>query len=249
MKLLKELFGRIWALWAALIFVITMLIFLVPYILILYRKKDPERTIRFIPWSKVWIEIYLVLIGCPLTIKGSENFSHGENYIVLCNHNSFMDVPVSSPSIPGGNKTIAKIEMAKIPVFSIIYKSGSVLVDRKSASSRKESYNKMKAVLQMGLHMCIYPEGTRNKGKEPLKAFHNGAFKLAIDTRKRIIPSLIFNTQKVLPSDKPFYCMPHALSIHFLPPVDFLESDTIDSLRERVYGIMRRYYVEHANSE
>jgi 1-acyl-sn-glycerol-3-phosphate acyltransferase len=246
MKIFKEIFGRIWTVWAALLFVVSMLIFLVPYLLILYRVKDPERTIRFIPWSGMWMKIYLVLIGCPLTIKGRENFIPGENFIVLCNHNSFMDVPVSSPSIPGGNKTIAKIEMAKIPVFSIIYKSGSVLVDRKSDSSRKESYNKMKAVLQMGLHMCIYPEGTRNKGKEPLKAFHNGAFKLAIDTRKRIIPSLIFNTKKVLPPDKSFYCMPHPLSIHFLPPVDILETDTADSLRDRVHEIMSKYYVENA---
>ena len=57
-----------------------------------------------------------------------------------------MDVPVSSPAIPHGNKTIAKAEMAKIPVFSTIYKSGSILVDRKSESSRIESYSKMKEV-------------------------------------------------------------------------------------------------------
>jgi 1-acyl-sn-glycerol-3-phosphate acyltransferase len=243
MKLFKEVFGRIWALWAAVIFIVSMLIFLIPYLLILYRKKDPERTKRFIPWSKVWIDLYLILIGCPLTIKGKENFAPGENYIVLCNHNSFMDVPVSSPSIPGGNKTIAKIEMASIPVFNIIYKSGSVLVDRKSDSSRKESYNKMKAVLQMGLHMCIYPEGTRNLTKDPLKSFHNGAFKLSMDTGKRIIPAIIFNTQKVMPADKIFYCMPHALSIHFLPPVNIEQTDTAETLKQRVHRIMSEYYV------
>ena len=88
--------------------------------------------------------VYLRLIGCPLRISGKENFAPGEQYIVICNHNALMDVPVSSPAIPGANKTIAKSEMAKIPVFGMIYKMGSVLVDRKSDRSRKESYLNMK---------------------------------------------------------------------------------------------------------
>ncbi len=58
-----------------------------------------------------------------------------------------MDVPMTTPFIPGPNKTIAKIEMASIPVFGVIYKRGSVLVDRKSEESRKNSYVQMKEVL------------------------------------------------------------------------------------------------------
>lgn len=189
---------------------------------------------------------FLNLILCPLRKNGLQNFKKGEAYVVLCNHNSFMDVPVSSPAIPGGNKTIAKIEMAKIPVFNLIYKTGSVLVDRKSEQSRKESYNKMKRVLQMGLHMCIYPEGTRNKSSEPLKAFHSGAFKLAIETNSGIIPSLIFNTRKVLPATKTFYCMPHALRMDFLPAVYPLPGETVEGLKDRVFEIMKDYYVENS---
>ena len=59
------------------------------------------------------------MIGYPLTVREKNNFKKGENYIVLCNHNALMDVPVSSPAIPGGNKTIAKIEMAKFPYSNI----------------------------------------------------------------------------------------------------------------------------------
>lgn len=154
-----------------------------------------------------------------------------------------MDVPISTPCIPGGNKTIAKIEMAKIPLFGLLYKTGSVLVDRKNDASRKESFNKMKEVLAMGLHMCIYPEGTRNKSTEPLKTFHNGAFRLAADTGKAIIPAIIFNTKKVLPPGKIFYAMPHRLSIHFLSPIYMQENESTDSLRERVYETMKNYYI------
>jgi 1-acyl-sn-glycerol-3-phosphate acyltransferase len=245
MKFLKEIFGRIWALWAIIVFVATMLIFYIPFLLFVYTQKEPLRTHRFILYSRTWMTVFLNLIGCPLKKNGLKNFKKDQSYIVLCNHNSFMDVPVSSPAIPGGNKTIAKIEMAKIPVFNLIYKSGSVLVDRKSEKSRKDSYNKMKRVLEMGLHMCIYPEGTRNKSNEPLKAFHSGAFKLCIETGKPIIPSLIFNTRKVLPATKTFYCMPHSLRMDFLPPVSPLPNETVEELKNRVYEIMKNYYVQH----
>jgi 1-acyl-sn-glycerol-3-phosphate acyltransferase len=246
MKLLKEIFGRAFALWALLTFTVTMLVFLVPFFLLCYFLPEPKRTYRFIAFARVWMGVWLTIIGCPLTIRGREQFAPGMNYIVLCNHNSFMDVPVSSPSIPGGNKTIAKVEMAKIPLFGLLYTAGSVLVDRKNDSSRKDSFNKMKKVLAMGLHMCIYPEGTRNKTDKPLKSFHSGAFRLAVDTKKSIIPACIFNTRKVLPTHKFFYLMPHRLSIHFLPPVEVTENSTAEELQEKVFEIMRLYYVKNA---
>lgn len=242
MKFIKEILGRIFAIWAILVFIITLLVFLVPFLLFTYHLPDPKKTIRFIKQSRIWMNIYLPLIGCPLRVRGKEHFAPGQNYIVVCNHNSFMDVPITTPAIPGGNKTIAKIEMARIPLFGAIYQTGSVLVDRKSDKSRKESFTTMKKVLGMGLHMCIYPEGTRNKTDQPLKSFHDGAFRLAIDTRKAIIPGIIFNTRKVLPAGKPFYCMPHRLEIHFLPPIPVEPTDTMESLKNRVHKIMAEYY-------
>src|SRR5690606_38118846 len=109
---------------------------------------------------------------------------------------------------------------------------------RKSDRSRKESLGKMKAVLDAGLHMCIYPEGTRNKTREPLKSFHDGAFKLARDTGKPIIPVLIFNTKKVLPgSSKPFYLRPATIYMQFLEPIPVQPEDTVAGLKDKVFHI------------
>jgi 1-acyl-sn-glycerol-3-phosphate acyltransferase len=244
-KILREIGGRIWAVWAMLLFVITMLIFLIPFLLFCYFLPDPKKTFRFISFSRVWMKVYLTSIGCPLTIKGKHHFKKGHNYVVVCNHNSLMDVPVSSPAIPGGNKTIAKIEMAKVPIFGLMYRTGSVLVDRKSDASRKESYNKMKNVLKMGLNMCIYPEGTRNKTDKPLKSFHNGAFRLAIETSTPVIPALIFNTRKVLPADKTFFVAPHPLQMHFLEPVQHASGENAETFKQRVFEIMESYYTNN----
>lgn len=244
MNFIKNIFARIWAVWAIILFVVTMLLFIIPFT-IFYYLPEPRRTRLFIAWARVWMGIFLPLIGCPVFIRGKENFADGENYIVLCNHNSLIDVPVSSPGIPGGNKTIAKIEMAKIPVFGMLYRMGSVLVDRKSESSRRESFSRMKEVLDMGLHMCIYPEGTRNKTDQPLKSFHDGAFRLAIATKKPIIPAVLFNSKKVMPANKTFYLLPHPLQMHFLPPVYIKEQDTVESLKQNLFDLMGNYYLSH----
>src|SRR6195952_5508674 len=135
-----------------------------------------------------------------------------------------MEVPLSTPFIPGPNKTIAKAEMSKIPIFGLIYKRGAILVDRSNKSSRQQSFKLMKEVLSMGMHMCIYPEGTRNKTALPLKDFHDGAFKLAIECETRIVPALIFNTKKVMPPGKTFYFWPSKMELHFLPPVTISRS-------------------------
>jgi 1-acyl-sn-glycerol-3-phosphate acyltransferase len=157
-----------------------------------------------------------------------------------------MDIPLSSPFIPGANKTIAKISFSKIPLFGFYYKKGSVLVDRKSDSSRKESYGKMKQVLANGIHMCIYPEGTRNKTTDVLGPFHNGAFRLAADTKNAILPCVLLNTKKVLPNDKFFYLWPHRLEIHFLPPIPVLENENADSLKEKTRAVMKSYITAHS---
>jgi len=243
MNFIRNILGRIFAFWALLIFVPTMLVAFIP-IWAVGLWKEPKRTILFQHVSRVWMRVFFFLTGIRISIKGKKNFNPEETYVVVNNHNSLMDVPLTTPFIPGANKTIAKIEMARIPVFGLIYKRGSVLVDRKSEESRKNSFIQMKAVLGMGLHMCIYPEGTRNKTNEPLQRFHNGAFKLAVDTGKSILPAVIFNTAKVLPANKSFFFWPVKIKMHFLEPVA-VGSLSVEQLKEKVFGLMKEYYVKN----
>lgn len=152
-----------------------------------------------------------------------------------------MDVPVSTPYVPHANKTIAKKSFTKAPFFGWIYRAGAILVDRKSDKSRRESYEQMKHVLAIGLDMVIYPEGTRNKTGQPLKSFYDGAFRLAVDTGKPILPVIMFNTQKALPLGKPFFMLPYKLQMHFLPPVSS-ENITHTALKEKLFTMMWNYY-------
>lgn len=228
--------------WALLVFVFTLFIFVIPVGLSVLWKEPKRSRVAYFFYSR-WMASFFILSGVRRKIIGREHFKKGQNYVVVCNHNSLMDPPLSSPAIPGANKTIAKAEMAKIPIFGVVYKRGAVLVDRKSEESRRSSYGKMREVLEQGLHMCIYPEGTRNKTKEPLQRFHDGAFRLAIETKKQLIPALIFDTARVLPR-KTFFFWPAKVEMHFLEPID-VTNKTAQQLKEEAFEIMRRYYLSH----
>ncbi len=243
MSIVKNILGRIWAVWGLIAFTATLLVIIIP-ILITFKIKEPLGTEIFRQISKGWMTVFLTLIGCRLRLKGKENLKSGETYIIVCNHNSFMDVPVTTPFIPGANKTIAKKSIAKTPLFGWIYARGAVLVDRDSDESRRQSFEMMKKTLANGLHMVIYPEGTRNRTGQPLKVFYDGAFKLAAATNKKILPTLLFNTNKVLPTHKTFYLWPKTLEMHFLPAVE-TEGVPVKELKDKVYQIMWDYYSTH----
>ena len=239
--MIKNILGRVFALWALIVFASTMLVVSVP-LWIIGLWKEPRRSYIMHTIYRIWMQLFFFFTGIRLRVKGRENFRQGENYVVVYNHNSMLDVPVSVPFMPGANKTIAKIEMARIPIFGIVYKRGSVLVDRKNEDSRKASYLMMRQVLDMGLHMCIYPEGTRNKTSEPLQRFHSGAFRLSVDSGKSILPAVIFNTTKALPR-KFFYFWPAKIELHYLEPVSPAQFSTADALKNEVFNRMKEYYV------
>jgi len=245
--MLRNLLGRVFAVWAALVFCTTMLLVLLPIWLMGY-LPEPRRSQWLQPIFQGWMTLFFILTGVRRRIRGREHFKKGENYVVVCNHNSYLDPPLSSPGIPGANKTIAKAEMAKIPLFGIVYRRGGVLVNRKSEESRKASYVRMKEVLRQGMHMCIYPEGTRNRTGETLARFHDGAFRLAIESGKSIIPALLFNSARVMPPTKSFFFWPAPVAMHFLPPVSSA-GKTTEELREEVFRIMKKYLEERGNRE
>ena len=248
MKILRNFAGHVYAVYALVVFVATMLVVFLP-IWLISLLPEPRRARALHKVFRVWMGVYLPLIFCPVYRKGKEHFKRGSNYVVVINHNSLMDIPVSSPWIPGPNKTLAKAEMAKIPLFGVIYKAGSILVDRKREGSRRESFARMQETLDEGTHLCLYPEGTRNKTKEPMQPFFDGAFITAIKAQVPIIPGVIFNTGTVLPHNRKGWARPMPIHIHFLEAIPTVGLTTLDaaSLKERVHELMKTYYITNKN--
>jgi 1-acyl-sn-glycerol-3-phosphate acyltransferase len=239
-----RLFGHFWATWALVSFVATFLLIFLPS-MVSYLMPFRMGQAYFIFVSRIWMRTWLTLVGCPVRIRGYEHFVPGEAYVIVFNHNAFLDVPLSAPFVPGPNKTIAKDSFAKVPIFGFFYRRGSVLVNRNNEISRRRSYEQMRQVLAAGVHMCIYPEGTRNRSKEPLKPFYDGAFKLGQETGKSILPCVITGTRKAMPHDIPFVFYPTRLGMYFLPPVSTAQG-SVESVKNQVFEQMKSTYMERS---
>jgi 1-acyl-sn-glycerol-3-phosphate acyltransferase len=239
----KNIFARFWAVWGLITFVTTFMIVLIPTLFYYLFKNKIRGQKYFIFISNIWMRIWLCLIGCRLTISGKNNFIENKNYIVVFNHNALLDIPLSAPFVPGAHKTIGKASFSKVPLFGLFYKIGAILIDRGDEKSRTKSYEDMKQVLNKGMHMCIYPEGTRNRTNQVLKPFFDGAFKLSVETQNEIIPCIITGTKTAMPIDKVFYLLPTKLSMMFLPAVS-PEGFTAKTMNVHVHELMTKALLE-----
>jgi len=240
MKLIKNIFARILAIWALIVFASTMFVFF-PFYMICFLITDPKKSNyhRFI--SQIWMRIFLFLSGITFKVTGKDVFDDLGTAVIVCNHNSLIDIPVSTPFLARANKTIAKKSFVYVPLFGWIYQFASVIVDRKNNQSRRESYEEMKRVLNNGLDMLIYPEGTRNKTDNPLKSFYDGAFRLSVDTGKPIVPVVILNTKKILPAKPILYLRPGKIILNILPAISPV-GHTTETLKKLVFDIMAEHY-------
>jgi 1-acyl-sn-glycerol-3-phosphate acyltransferase len=235
-QIFTNIFARFWALWGIITFIITFFIFYIPSMLT-YLIPGKKGQAIFIYIAKIWMNVWLAIIGCPVKVIGKENVHKDETYIFTCNHTTLLDAPLTCPYLPGANKTIAKKSFTKIPLFGWYYAKGSVLVDRNNDISRRRGFEKMKNTLKEKIHVSIFPEGTRNRTGKPLKTFYDGAFKLSVDSKHPIIPTILYNASKAMPNNKFFYLLPYKLEMHFLPAV-YPENLTTKELKEKVYQIM-----------
>ena len=243
---IKLYIGRILALYALVIFTSTMFLFIWFY-LICFFLPEPNKTKWHRTISKLWMRLFLTLVGCRFTVSGKHHFNNLSSAIVICNHNSLIDVPVSTPFLPRANKTIAKKSFIYVPLFGWIYQFATVIVDRKNNESRRKSYEAMKRVLNNGLDMLIYPEGTRNKTNNPLKSFYDGAFRLSVDTGKPIVPVVILNTKRILPAKPILFLRPGKIILNILPAIS-PEGHTLESLKKLVFDIMAEHYKKNNKS-
>lgn len=252
MNPVKRLLGHLYFLYAVLQFLITMVVIaLLPAgISLLFREPVRARIVH--PTYRIWMGIFLPLVFIRVKRKGKSLFKKGQNYVVVVNHNSFVDIPVSMPWVPGPNKTLAKIELSRIPLFGLIYKAGSILLDRNNENSRKDSFIEMQKTLkQHHLHLTLYPEGTRNKTNAPLLPFYDGAFITAIRAQKPVIAGLLFNTRKVLPAQPAFWALPTTIEIHFIKTytTEGMSLRQKDQLKDQVRTDMETYYLQHQKTK
>lgn len=233
--------------WALVVFTITM-ITLMPFMLLPYlfgERIGSKVSYFFMRWwaySFVWPNG-----GLKFRIHGREHLNPGETYIFCANHNSFLDTPALVWAIKQPTKPLGKIEMTRIPIFGFIYKFLVVLVDRKNPESRRLSMVKMREQLNNGISVLIFPEGATNRTVEPVQPFFDGAFRIALDAQRPIVPVSVVGTAQLLPPNGQLDIKPGAIDIYIHKPIqtEGLPVKARAQLKESVFDIIRNTYLQH----
>jgi 1-acyl-sn-glycerol-3-phosphate acyltransferase len=122
-------------------------------------------------------------------VEGRENIPASGPVLICCNHLSAWDPPVVGCAATRQVYFMAKQELWRIPVLrTVISALGAFPVDRQRADL--SSVRRSLQLLEQGLAVGVFPEGTRSRtGK--LGPLRTGGAKLALRTGAVVVPMAI----------------------------------------------------------
>jgi 1-acyl-sn-glycerol-3-phosphate acyltransferase len=188
---------------------------------------------------------YLIYKANPLwriQLTGIDQMQPDTGYVIVANHKSLGDI-ICIHLLQRHFKWVAKDSLFRIPVIGWIMSLVNYIpLSRGRHGSIKATYREAIRWLNRDVSVVIFPEGTRIKG-DKLGPFKNGAFKLAIESQKPVVPVVIKNTGDDF-IDGWLLPLKASINIRILPPVDTggFQPDEFGSLRDLVRQQMEEQY-------
>ena len=132
-------------------------------------------------------------------VRGRERIPANTACIFMSNHISNLDPPALIPRIPGRTSAFLKRSLMKIPVLGYAFRLGEFIpVDRDGrVESAQQSVADARRVLEKGLHITTFVEGTRSRDGR-LLPFKKGPFYLAKEANAPCIPVSIYGTETMM---------------------------------------------------
>ena len=194
-------------------------------------------------WVSMWIMAAGVrAAGIEVVVEGMEHVPAGRSCIFLANHVSNLDPPVLLPMLPGRTSVLLKRSLMRIPILGTAMRmAGFVPVDRGSSrvpgpEAAAASVAAAAEALRAGLHILIYPEGTRS-GDGRLAKFKKGPFYLASDSGAPIIPVVILGTAAMMQKGTP-WIRPGVATVRMLAAIDPGAYGSRDEVMAAVRAVM-----------
>ena len=232
-----NIFRKIWAIYGVVLFAL-MLVLSIPFYFVFF-VFFPKKGVKLAVWysAHVFAKLFFILTFVRIKNHGLEKIDFHKAYILLSNHSSSIDFMANACAYPGVYRFLVKKELLKIPIMGFVLKRISVVVDRDSSESKKKSLIVLRKILDQGISIFLYPEGTRNRTQAPLIRFRNGAFRLAIETGTPILMHTLVNARKLSDPRIGLDYSPGTLHIIWDEPIETkdLEMKDLDALRDRVY--------------
>lgn len=208
-----------------------------------WRFKSPNRQWvddEIHRWSLRMLK--LLKITCTIHNPHQVAPKKGQKTIIMCNHSSLFDIPIGFQAFPHqAIRMLAKKEMANIPFMKYGMDAAEFpMIDRHNRAQAIRDLERVVQLLESGIVMWIFPEGTRSKDGlvAPLK---KGGFITAIQTGATIIPLGIRDANRVLPARSTHFNLGEHVEIHVGQPVDasLYTLENKETLIQTVYESMR----------
>lgn len=196
---------------------------------------------------KLFGRLWLILIGIFHTTSYESKPDDNEQYIFVANHIAYVDAVITILSVRHHFRPIGKAELLKIPIFGFIYKFCVVTVNRSNAEDRARSLDDLRKVLARGISVVVFPEGTFNMSDAPLKEMYDGAFKLSLETGKKIQPILYLDAFDRMHYKHFFTLTPgKSRSVYLDPinPADYPDAD-VKALKQITADRMSKKLIEY----
>lgn len=150
-------------------------------------------------WA-MWIaNTGLKIGGIRIDVKGRERLDPKQRYIFMSNHISNLDPPLLLPLLPGRTSVFLKRSLMKIPLLGYAMRLGNFIPVYRDGrvESAIESVATARKVIDSGLHVTTFVEGTRSRDGR-LLPFKKGPFYLAMETGTPIVPISIWGTESMM---------------------------------------------------
>lgn len=159
-------------------------------------------------------------LGLEVHVAGRGNMTARRPCIYVANHQSALDVPILAELHTPNTVVIGKKELNRIPLFGWLYRvTGNIFIDR---SNRATAVGRLReaetAILDRGVSVWIFPEGTRGNTRGTLLPFKKGAFYMAIATGVPIVPVVVGPVSDVF-SLQQRHVRPGTVHVRVLEPI------------------------------
>ncbi len=168
-----------------------------------------------------WASLYTWLNPAwPVKVVGREKIDPDETYVMVANHQSLLDILVLF-RLFRHFKWVSKIENFRIPCIGWNMRLNDYIqLKRGDRSSVAVMLRTCRENLAAGNSIMMFPEGTRSPtGK--LRGFKPGAFNLAKDAKRPLLPIVVHGTASALPKRGVILRGRHRILIEVLDPIAY----------------------------
>jgi 1-acyl-sn-glycerol-3-phosphate acyltransferase len=245
MRLLLKPLQWVYSLYAMILFVGIMLL-LFPFVIIASFFGRIAGGNMIFQICMLWADIWFPLIFVFHRKIYDKPHDRSKQYIFLSNHISYLDAAILPKAFRQPVRALAKIELAKVPIFGFIYRKAVVTVDRSSPENRALSILLLRSIIAKGISVIVFPEGTFNITHRPLKDFYDGAFRLAIETQTPIKPVLFLDAYSRMNYQSIFSMTPGRCRLVYMQefPVAGLTLADTELLKQKVFKAMEQKLIE-----